>query len=92
VPGLELCFTCWSQNASRGTWSGKDKLEEQETVIDVLKSQLTEILCKLDWIVNHKRVYCILRWEDLQLPQKRQKGKRYNGNGLNACVGDRRSI
>lgn len=45
----------------------------------------TEILCKLDWIVNHKRVYRIWRREDLRLPQKRQKRKRYNGNGLNAC-------
>ena len=50
--------------------------------------RITEILCRLNWNVNHKRVYRIWRQQDLRLPQKRQKKKRYNGNRLNAC--DRR--
>ncbi len=50
--------------------------------------RITEILCILGWIVNHKRVYRIWRQEDFRLPKKRRKGKRRNGNGLNAC--DRR--
>jgi transposase InsO family protein len=50
--------------------------------------RITEILCRLNWIVNHKRVYRIWRRQDLRLPQKRRKKKRQNGNGLNAC--DRR--
>jgi putative transposase len=50
--------------------------------------RITKILCRLDWIINHKRVYRIWCREDLRLPQKRQTRKRHNGNGLNAC--DRR--
>jgi transposase InsO family protein len=46
--------------------------------------RITEILCRLNGIVNHKRVYRIWRQQDLRLPQKRQKKKRYNENGLNA--------
>jgi putative transposase len=50
--------------------------------------RITEILCILGWMVNHKRVYRIWRQGGLRIPQKRGKKKRYNGNGLNAC--DRR--
>ena len=50
--------------------------------------RITEILCRLGWLVNHKRVYRIWRQGGLRVPQKRGKKKRYNGNGLNAC--DRR--
>ena len=50
--------------------------------------RITEILCQLGWLVNHKRVYRIWRQGGLRVPQKRGKKKRYNGNGLNAC--DRR--
>lgn len=50
--------------------------------------RITEILCILGWIVNHKRVYRIWRRGGLRVPQKRGKKKHHNGNGLNAC--DRR--
>ncbi len=47
--------------------------------------RITEILCILGWIVNHKRVYRIWRQGGLRIPQKRGKKKHHNGNGLNAC-------
>src|SRR5512135_716150 len=50
--------------------------------------RITEILCRQDWIINHKRVYRLWRRGDLRLPQKRRTRRSYNGNGLNAC--DRR--
>ena len=50
--------------------------------------RITEILCRLHWIVNHKRVYRIWRREGLLVPRKRPTRRHYNGNGQNAC--DRR--
>jgi transposase InsO family protein len=47
--------------------------------------RITEILCILGWVVNHKRVYRIWRQGGLRIPQKRSKKKHHNGNGLNAC-------
>lgn len=47
--------------------------------------RISEILCTLGWLVNHKRVYRIWRQEHLRLPQKRQQRKRYNGNWRNPC-------
>jgi transposase InsO family protein len=50
--------------------------------------RITEILCILGWMVNHKRVYRIWRQGGLRIPQKRGRKKHHNGRGLNAC--DRR--
>ena len=47
--------------------------------------RITEILCALGWPVNHKRVYRIWCREGLQVPGKRGRKKRHNGNGANAC-------
>ena len=47
--------------------------------------RITELLCALGWLVNHKRVYRICRLEGLQVPRKRGKRKRHNGHGGNAC-------
>jgi len=50
--------------------------------------RITEVLCQLGWLVNHKRVYRLWCQGGLRIPQKRGKKKCYNGNGGNAC--DRR--
>ncbi len=47
--------------------------------------RITEVLRRLGWLVNHKRVYRLWSTYDFKLPRKRQKKKRYNGNGMNAC-------
>ena len=42
--------------------------------------RITEILCILAWLVNHKRVYRIWRQGGLRMPQKRAKIHKPFGN------------
>ena len=50
--------------------------------------RITEILCRSDWLVNHKRVYRLWRLEGLKVRRKRRKRIHGCGNSANAC--DRR--
>ena len=47
--------------------------------------RITEILRRLGWWVNHKRIYRLWSTHDFKLPRKRKGKKRFNGNGHNAC-------
>jgi transposase InsO family protein len=47
--------------------------------------RITEILCLLGWLVNHKRVYRLWCQHDFRVSQKRSKGPRSTGSGQNAC-------
>ena len=47
--------------------------------------RITEILRRLGWWVNHKRIYRLWSTHDFKLPRKRKGKKRFNGNGQNAC-------
>jgi putative transposase len=47
--------------------------------------RITEILCGLGWMVNHKRVYRLWCQHDLRIPQKCSKSPRSTGTGENAC-------
>ena len=100
--GVSQRQACKSLGQNRSTQCYERKMPEKDRLLtEAIREQankrkhrrygyrrITEILCKVGWLVNHKRVYRIWRREDLRLPNKRGKRKRYNGNGLNAC--DRR--
>ena len=47
--------------------------------------RITEILQRLGWIVNHKRIYRLWSTNDFKLHRKRKGKKKHNGNGQNAC-------
>jgi transposase InsO family protein len=47
--------------------------------------RITEVLRRLGWLINHKRVYRLWSTHDFKLHLKRKGKKRYNGNGSNAC-------
>ena len=47
--------------------------------------RITEILWRLGWLVNHKRVYRLWRLEGLKVRRKRRKRIHSGGNSANAC-------
>jgi putative transposase len=48
--------------------------------------RITEILVRLGWLVNHKRIYRLWRLEGFRLPRPRKKGKgKAKGCSANAC-------
>ncbi len=47
--------------------------------------RITEILCRIGWIVNHNRLYRIWRQEDFKLKKQKRRGKRSPGTSANAC-------
>ena len=47
--------------------------------------RICEILCRKDWLVNHKRVYRLWLQCGFKLPKKQRKRKHFNGNSANAC-------
>jgi len=100
--GLSERQACKSLQQHRSTQRYELKMpQKDQPLIEAIREQankrqhrrygyrrITEILCRLSWIVNHKRVYRIWCRYDLRLPRKRQTKKRCAGNGQNAC--DRR--
>jgi len=47
--------------------------------------RITEILCRLGWQVNHKRVYRLWRLEGLKIRRKRRKRVHGGSNSANSC-------
>jgi len=47
--------------------------------------RICEILRRMDYLVNHKRVYRLWLQCGFKLPKKQRKRKHFNGNSANAC-------
>jgi putative transposase len=97
--GVSQRQACKSLGQNRSTQRYELKVPEKDRLLtEAIRKQanrrkhrrygyrrITEILCMMGWIVNHKRVYRIWRQGGLRIPQKRNKKKHHNGNGINAC-------
>ena len=97
--GVSRRQACEALGQNRSTQRYERKMPEKDRLLtEAIRKQankrkhrrygyrrITEILCIMGWIVNHKRVYRIWRQGGLRIPQKRGRKKNHNGNGLNAC-------